>query len=133
MEITSTPRSDAKVPVTVVHIKGDLDVKSHGDFENHIRQLHANGTRHIVLDVQGVRYISSAGLRAIHSMFNLLRQEDAEESDSTLKKGVREGVFKSKHLKLAAPNRNVEQVITMAGYDMFMEIHPDVETAVRSF
>ena len=134
MEITTTvSRSDGKVPVKIFHLKGDLDMKSHQDLENRARDEFADGTRHAILDLTEVRYISSAGLRAIHSIFNFLREGDSSEVDALVHKGMRNGAYKSKHLKLANPSKSVLQVITMAGYDMFMDIHPDVESAVRSF
>ena len=133
MEIKTDSRIDARVVVTVFHLKGDLDLQSSGQFEQTVRSAYKEGTRHVVLDLSEIRYISSAGLRGIHAIFDLLRQGDSTENDSQIKKGVRDGVFKSKHIKLAAPSKNVQQVITMAGYDMFMEIYPTVDQAVASF
>jgi anti-anti-sigma factor len=133
MEISATTRSDGKVPVTVLHLQGDLDMKTHQELDQRARREFENGVRNIVLDLKNVRYISSAGLRAIHAIFNLLREADTDESDSTVQSGMRTGAYKTKHLKLAGPTKNVQQVITMAGYDMFMEIHPDVDSAIRSY
>ena len=133
MEITTTSRTDGKVPVTVFHLKGDLDMKSHQDLEKRAIEAHGSGMKYAILDMTEVRYISSAGLRAIHAIFNLLREGDSSETDAVLKQGMRSGQFRSRYLKLANPAKNVLQVITMAGYDMFMEIHPDVEKAVSSF
>ncbi len=133
MEITITSRTEGRVPVTVFHLKGDLDMKSHQDLENRARQEFEKGTRFAILDFSEVRYISSAGLRAIHAIFNFLREGDSAESESAVQKGMRTRGYKSRHLKLANASKNVRQVITMAGYDMFMEIHPDVDSALRSF
>jgi anti-anti-sigma factor len=133
MEITTSSRTDGKVPVTVLHLKGDLDMKTHQDLENQVRQAYAEGVRYVLLDLTNLRYLTSAGLRAIHSAFNLLREGDSTESDAVVQKGMRGGVFKSAHLKLVNPSKSVREVLTIAGYDMFMEIHPDVDIAMRSF
>jgi anti-anti-sigma factor len=133
MEMTTTSRTDGKVPVTVFHLKGDLDMKTHQDLEKRARESFASGARYMVLDLTDVRYVSSAGLRAIHAIFNFLREGDSGESDSVVQKGMRSGLYKSRYLKLASPSKSVQQVITMAGYDMFMEIHPNVDSAVGSF
>jgi anti-sigma B factor antagonist len=133
MEITTSSRTDAKVPVTVLHLKGDLDMKTHQDLENQVRQAHSEGVKYVLLDLTNLRYLTSAGLRAIHSAFNLLREGDSAESDPVVQKGMRGGAFKSAHLKLVNPSKSVREVLTIAGYDMFMEIHPDVDTAIRSF
>ncbi len=119
--------------MTVLHLKGDLDMKTYQELENRVRQAHSEGVRYVALDLTNVRYITSAGLRAIHTAFNLLREGDSAESDSVAQKGMRGGVFKSAHLKLVNPSRPVRDVLTIAGYDMFMEIHPDVDTAIKSF
>ena len=133
MDITTSLRTDGKVPVTVLHLNGDLDMKSHQELENWVRQAYAEGVRYVLFDLTNIRYITSAGLRAIHSAFNLLREGDSAETDSVVQKGMRGGVFKSTHLKLVNPSRPVREVLTIAGYDMFMEIHPDVNTAIKSF
>jgi len=108
-------------------------MKSHQELENWVRQAYAEGVRYVLFDLTNIRYITSAGLRAIHSAFNLLREGDSAETDSVVQKGMRGGVFKSTHLKLVNPSRPVLEVLTIAGYDMFMEIHPDVNTAIKSF
>jgi anti-anti-sigma factor len=134
MEITVRSHTEGRVPVKVFRLKGDLDMKSHQDLEKRAREEFATeGARHAILDLTDVRYISSAGLRAIHSIFNFLREGDSTEVDSLVHKGMRDGAYKSKHLKLVNPSKNVLQVITMAGYDMFMDIHPSVESALRTF
>jgi anti-anti-sigma factor len=133
MEITSSSRTDGRVVVTVFHLNGNLDVDSHDQLEQMVRKAYVEGTRYVVLDLAAVRYLSSAGLGGIHAVFHLLRTGDATENDSQIKKGVREGVFKSKHIKLAAPAKNVRDVLAMAGYDMFMEIYPTIDEAIASF
>jgi hypothetical protein len=62
-----------------------------------------------------------------------MRSDSATEGDETIRKGVRDGTFKSPHLKLVNPNEGVARVLGMSGYDMFLEIHKDLEDAVRSF
>jgi anti-anti-sigma factor len=133
MEITISLRTDGKVPVTIFHLKGDLDMKTHPELEIQVRQAYSEGVRYALLDLTNLRYLTSAGLRAIHSAFNQLREGDSAESDPVVQKGMRGGVFKSAHLKLVNPSKSVREVLTIAGYDMFMEIHPNVDTAIKSF
>jgi anti-anti-sigma factor len=133
MEITVSQKTHRNIEITIFHLKGDLDLQTNEALVQEVKRAHDSGARYAVLDLTGVRYISSAGLRAIHAIFNLLREGDTGETDSVVKQGVRSGVYKSKHLKLANPSRNVQQAIAMAGYDMFMEIHPSVDSAVQSF
>jgi len=63
----------------------------------------------------------------------LLRGDSAAESPEAMHKGISAGTFKSPHLKLANPNPRVLEVLKMAGFDMFLEIHKNVKDAVASF
>lgn len=133
MEITVCERTDGRVPVTVFQMKGRVDQTTHTEMIERALEAYAKGTRHLLLDLADVTFLSSAGLKAIHMIFDLLRAGAPEESNAELKKGVREGLFKSAHLKIANPSHPVHQVLVTAGYDMFLEIHPNVETALASF
>ena len=61
MTITST-RADNAV---VLRISGRLDAITATEFESTCQQSISSETRKVVLDFEGVEYISSAGLRAI--------------------------------------------------------------------
>jgi hypothetical protein len=50
-----------------------------------------------------------------------------------VRKGLTDGTFKSPHLKLLSPDKNVTQVLSMAGFDMFLEIYNNLKKAVASF
>ena len=50
-----------------------------------------------------------------------------------MKQGLRDGTFKSPHLKLVNPTRHVREVLSMAGLDMFLEIYPNLKDALASF
>jgi len=46
---------------------------------------------------------------------------------------VRKGTYKSPYLKLANPSRDVQNVLNMAGFDMFLAIYPDRKAALAEF
>jgi hypothetical protein len=50
-----------------------------------------------------------------------------------VREGLRKGTYHSAHLKLANPSKDVMSVLKMSGFDMFLEIHSDLEKAVASF
>jgi anti-anti-sigma regulatory factor len=77
--------------------------------------------------------VSSAGLRALNSLFQRLRSLAPEGTDEEMRKGIREGTFRSGHLKLAGVSKDVRQVLDISGLDMYLEILPDVKTALASF
>ena len=87
----------------------------------------------MLLDLSQVAYVSSAGIRALHSIFKLLRTEAPEESNEAIQRGLRDGTFKSPHLKLLNPTPRVLEILTMAGKDMLLEIHHNRAEALASF
>jgi hypothetical protein len=129
VDITSW-RETGQVPVTILQLKGDLVAEE--PLESRARAAFADGARNLVLDLSNVPYISSAGLRAIHSVYMLLRSADAGDAAAATQ-GIARGVYKSPHLKLVKPSKNGLRALTTAGYDMFLDIHDTVPAAVQSF
>lgn len=130
MEI-KVSHQQARVPVTIFHIIGDIDAASYELLEKQTQQAIQDGTRFLLLDLAKVPYISSYGIRGISQMYNWLR--DASEDDRALSSGLRDGTYKAHHLKLANPIPRVLDVLTTTGVDMFLEIHADLKKAVKSF
>ena len=122
-----------RVPVMVFHLEGEIDSESYEQLQAQASEAFESGTRTLLLDMTKVPYISSAGIRSLHYIFNLLRQDIDSESDEAIRKGLRDGTFKSPHLKLLNPQPKVQQVLKSTGYDMFLEIYPDLRSAVNSF
>lgn len=132
MEIALS-QHQGRVPVTVMKLTGDLDANTHEQLELRARQAVEAGTADMVLDLSGVPYVSTAGIRAINNIFNLLRTDAPDESDEAIQRGLEAGTFRSPHLKLLNPTARVVDVLNMAGLDMFLEIHTDLDAALRSF
>jgi anti-anti-sigma factor len=132
MEITISDEQ-GRVPVKVFHIQGEIDAESFEQLEAQAQQAIQDGSRYIVLDLEQVSYVSSYGIRGISQIFSWLRDTAGGEDREAISKGFRDGTYKSHHLKLVNPTRQVEKVLSTAGIDMFLEIHPDLERAVASF
>jgi anti-anti-sigma factor len=132
MEITVS-QTEGRVPVTIFKVKGDIDVTSYEQLQAQAQQAAEAGTKNLILDLSAVPYVSSAGVRAINTIFNLLRRNAPEESDAAVAQGLRDGSFKSAHLKLLNPTRRVVEVLSMTGLDMLVEIHKDLKSAVAAF
>lgn len=129
MEITVAEET-GRVPVTVFQIKGP--VTDNTELEQRAREVFDRGARNILLDLAGVPYMATAGLRAIHTIYALLRSPE-EEADAVVKAGIASGTYKSRHLKLLNANQHVLQALTVAGYDMFIEILSNHKQAIDSF
>lgn len=127
-------QQQGRIPVTVFQLQGDVvDANSYEQLEAQVRAAYESGTRNLLLDLTKVKYISSAGLRALHSIFLLLRGDASAESDQVMKKGLMDGTFKSPHLKLLNPSPTVMETLRMMGFDMFLEVHRNLKDAVASF
>lgn len=132
MDITAVQQA-GRVPITVFHIKGDLDTTTYQQAQAHIEQAVQAGARDVVLDLAEVGYLSSAGIRLLSQLFNLLRGDLPQESAAAMKQGIHDGTFKSPHLKLASPTPRVSEVLKMSGLDMVIDCYRSVPEAVASF
>ena len=132
MGITAVQQA-GRVPVTVFYIKGDIDSSTYQQTQAQIEQVVQAGAHDIVLDLTEVGYLSSAGIRMLSSLFYRLRGNLPQESDAAMKQGIRDGTFKSPHLKLAGSPPRVAEVLKMSGMDMVIEMFRSVPEAVASF
>lgn len=128
-----TSTHTGRVPVTVFHLEGDLDMESYEQLQQQAAEAFEAGSRHMLLDLGKVKYVSSSGLRAIHHIFSMLRADAAGADDSEVRAQIAAGTYHSPNLKLLKPSPRVSQVLAAAGFDMFLEIHSDLRTALASF
>ena len=124
-------QEQGRVPVTVMHITGA--VTDNQELEALAQSAYDAGARNILLDLSDVPYMATSGLRALHAIFTLLRSDTPEESDEATKSGIAAGTFLSPHLKLLKPTPHVREVLKASGYDMFLQIHRDLSSALASF
>lgn len=134
MEIT-TSIENGRVPVTIIHVKGNLDSYTANIFQAEADKLMADGARHILVDLTDVPFVSSAGFRALNAIFNQLRSfsPDANLSTEDVLKGVSAGTYSSPHLKLLNLSKEARHAFEMAGFDMYIEAFTDHKTAVAAF
>ena len=58
----------ARVPVAVLRLDGDLDGSNYQKVIDRARELHQAGARHLLIDLANTPFMSSAGLVALHSI-----------------------------------------------------------------
>lgn len=131
MQITIS-QEQGRVPVTIFQVQGDIDAHSFEELQTRAEEAHQAGMRNLLLDLTNVKYVSSAGLRAFHQIFEMLR-EASPEDDKAMKRGLMDGSYKSAHFKLLNPSRNVTSILSTTGFDMFLEIHTNRKKALASF
>jgi anti-anti-sigma factor len=126
---------NGRVPVTVMHVDGSIDSSTYAAFQSKAEEVIKGGARHILVDLSHTKFVSSAGLRALNTVFNQLRALDAGSniSEEELNKGIRGGTYKSPHLKLLNLSPETRTAFELAGFDMFIETFADMQTAIASF
>ena len=128
MEITQSV-AEGRVPITIFRISGAFNADE--PLTGMVKDVVAAGARNILLDLAGVTYISSVGLRVLHTAYSLLR--DTSETKEEVSAGIREGTYYSPHLKLLKPTKWVLDILQMSGYDMFLKSFTDEKQAVASY
>jgi anti-anti-sigma factor len=118
-----------EVPVTILHLSGHLHGNTETELLDRARQALEDGSKYLLLDLSGVEVLTSAGLRAIHNIFNLF----TPQGDRTLIKQHGEEPYKSPYFKLVCPNPNVYYVLNIAGFLQNILIYNNIEEAASSF
>jgi anti-sigma B factor antagonist len=100
--------------VNIMTVAGRIDSSNATELDEALKDLLGNGRYNIVLDLAGVEYMSSAGLRALVS-------------------AVRECKRRGGDLRLTTPSERVSEVLKLAGLDSIFQTFDDSTTAVGSF
>ncbi len=136
MNITAE-QSTIRVPVTILRLQGDLDGSNYLDLIAATKTALHNGAKHLLIDLGGVPYMSSAGLVALHSAVLLLRGEqppDPTAGWSTLKTVALERPTGAQQLvKLLNPQPRPMRTLEMSGMNVSFEIYTDEAAALASF
>ena len=106
-----------KVPVTVLHVTGDIDANSHQKLDAKSAEITSGGAKHILLDLTDSKYMSSAGFRSMHKIYNALQGGGDETSC----------------LKLLNPSDEIQRLMKAMGFDQHFTVHTDLNDAVNAF
>ncbi len=110
MEITQRVEGD----VTVFLPDGRIDTLAADEMDQALQAVVTGGSHKIVVDMSGVDYISSAGLRSLAAVLVKSRAEGGD-------------------MKLAALNARVTRVFNIIGFDVLMSVHETPEAAIADF
>ncbi len=136
---TRVERGAGPPDVAVLALEGELDASNFEDVIAAGRSLYADGTRRLVLDLSGLRYMGSSGLVALHSLAVLMRGEeppDPEYGWSAFHSVGRDAAAESgpqQAVKIAGVQPSVERVLDRTGLKRYFEVHPDRAAALASF
>lgn len=98
----------------LIEVSGRIDSSNASEFEDAFNSLTNDGRYNLVLELSGIDYMSSAGLRA---MVAALRECKKHRGD----------------LRLANPSPRMQEVLDLAGLDAVFTIYDDATAAVGSY
>jgi anti-anti-sigma factor len=116
--------------ITVLHFHGHLDGQTENLAIESARTVLLTGARFLLVDLGNVDVISSAGLRALHSIYKMFTLRDEEAAWHKVHSGE---MYKSPYFKLACASSQVYNVLGMTGFLQNISIFPGVEEALLSF
>jgi anti-anti-sigma factor len=123
----------ARVEVAVMQIKGNVDSVTFPAFQAKADEVIEKGARYILMNLSEMPFISSAGLRVIHNLFNQLRSANNDLNDEELLKKMSAGGYKSPYLKVTNLPSQVKDAFIISGFDTYIEVYDDVKKAIASF
>jgi anti-anti-sigma factor len=126
---------NGRVPVTVMHVDGNIDAQTYEQFREKAQELIGKGAQYFLIDLAHSPFVSSAGLRALHQLFNQLRASDPDNplSEEDVRRGISAGTYKSPHIKLVNLSKETRTAFELSGFDMFIETFDNKEDAIASF
>ncbi|HBO54710.1 STAS domain-containing protein [Janibacter terrae] len=111
MPITITTSEAGEVHI--VHVSGEIDVTSAAVLRDALEALIADGRRRLTLDLSAVTFMDSTGLGIVVGRLKRLSRHGGT-------------------MTVAAAHPRVLRVFSITGLDQLLDVHPDVDAAVRA-
>jgi anti-anti-sigma regulatory factor len=130
-------KAQGKVPVTILGLKGDLDASNFQEVIKKVTDIFTLGVCDLLLDMSQLKFLSSSGIVALHSIALIMRGDRPHDLDKgwSAFHAVREDQSsgKQEHIKLFNPAPKIQETLHKTGMDDFFEIFHDWNTALASF
>ena len=110
MEISTKPAGN----VNVIYLSGRLDAYAANDVEKELDSLIASQQVYLVVNLGGLEYISSSGLRVLLAGIKRVKKEQGD-------------------IRLACLQPYVKEVFDIAGFTQLFQMFDKEEDAVKSF
>lgn len=135
MEITT---EQIQTPsVTILRLNGDLDGSNFREVMKKAKELYEAGSRHLLIDMSQVPFMSSAGLVALHNtalLYGGKEQLDVENGWGALKATASAGEAGMQgQVKLLNPTARVVKALDQTGMLSFFSVYEDRAAALASF
>lgn len=113
MEKFEVVRSDSK-DISILNIKGYLDAHTAPDFEKSLKNLIGENRYKIIVDLNGLQYISSAGLGVFMGFVEEIRQNSGD-------------------IKICSASSKVFKVFDLLGFPSLYEFYDNSGQATNKF
>lgn len=135
---TTVEQVDARVPVTIVALDGELDASNFAALVEQVQGLYAAGTRHLLLDLSALRFMASSGLVALHSIVRIMdgqAPDDAEAGWNALHAVGHDasGGSTQAGVQLCGAQPGVQRVLDRTGLSRMFMIHADRAAGIAAF
>ena len=118
LKLTSE-KKEVSVPVTVFHIGGWLDAQSEPQFLEAARVAYEDGARFLLVDMNDLDTLTSAGMRAIQKVYQMYTPKEDH--------------FKVAHLKLCNAPPQIYNVLGITGFLQNIPMYESMDSALESF
>jgi len=133
----SDEQAQARVPVTILRLQGEVDGSNYRQVIARVKGLYEAGARHLLIDLAGVPYMSSAGLVALHSASLLFQKQPLPDPDygwrSIHALGETEEAGRQPFVKLLKLQPRVASVLDQTGMLPYFEVFDDEAAALAAF
>jgi len=135
---TTVERVEARVPVTVMALSGELDASNYLRLVDDVRPLYAAGARNLLLDLSDLSFISSSGLVSLYSILKVMQGEEPPDPEygwnafHTMERDAEDGKTQDV-VRLCGMEPAVADVIQRTGLDALFPSYPDREAALAAY
>lgn len=109
MKLTSIVRDN----IAIVSIEGDFDASTAVEVNESLMSALEQGNAGLIIDLEGVPFMSSRGLRVLLEAYRAGRLSDTS-------------------VVIAAPSKGVKKVLDISGFSSFLTCYPDIDEAISS-
>ncbi len=133
----SFSKQEGRVPVTVMHLEGNLDASNYTEVIARAQDAYDQGARDLLIDLSKVPYVSSAGLMSLHSMALIFAGQALKTKEAgrpTFRSiNAQNDELVRQHMKLFNPQTDVQYLLDVVGLKQLLDVFADLEAAVQSF
>ncbi len=126
-------QKEARVPITTFQVEGQINMGTTKILEDRTRQELAAGMHFLLIDLSQVTSLTSAGLRTIHMINNLLSSNPPADAAPIEEQEPADSKPISPYLKLLNPQPDIRKVLDISGFAAYIEVFDNLQEAINSF